>query len=599
MMGNITVLTAILATLFAQTISVKSQADYDNLNDCLVSLQGRTPFIVKFAPGEFRFNNSNEILLNNLGPIKFVGGKNTFFVSDGEDYSFAESCGIVDGKWYKVPLKAQLDLFCTYQTMDYKMVPIAETGWLNFQIHSNLSPSKITLVKRGVAKVRIPTELKSLSNKDREFFKNSFLCYKAQWTDCIRSILYSDDSFIYFEISDYLTDHFESYVGSMYEWSRLNELKLEKYTPFFLVNIPCFAEEGTVFFDDNFIYIPTSITHLHVCRFNKLMAMQSESGVVLDGLNIRGASTDEQIISYGDNSWKRSALIEVKNSSSIAIRNSTMQNVGVSLCCIENSEEVEIDKCRFENNYTDGIIRFQGSRNKKFRMSANYIENPHKLITHIPCVDLYCVDGAIFSNNTVINISRTFLRCGKGGNISVLDNVIYNTLEFNKFRIRNTSSDTGALVYSYADAPITIEGNVVHCLPSNLRYNAIMIDNGTGNASIRNNLLYDIGDYAVFCWRNQQVAQSNHNNVLDGNIILSKIDYQGFDQMSRDNAIYKNNYFSKEFESVMRNSMASDKGGNVYFTDWSVKNGKVELPHYVSINFCKCRNIINNLQDGR
>lgn len=184
------------------------------------------------------------------------------------------------------------------------------------------------------------------------------------------------------------------------------------------------------------------------------------------------------------------------------------------------------------------------------------------------------------ANNEVVNASRSFIIVGRGVNAIVIkNNLRYNTSDFNRYAVRNFSSDTGILLYSYGNAKLNILNNIVHDLPSNLHYTTIMVDNGTGNVTIKGNLFYNIGNEAIYCWKSGSTPKSNSGNALESNIILSTVNYGGYNKKAADNAFYKDNIFIKSPRyKVLQNSDATDKGGNIWIESYRINNEKVFLP---------------------
>ena len=138
------------------------------------------------------------------------------------------------------------------------------------------------------------------------------------------------------------------------------------------------------------------------------------------------------------------------------------------------------------------------------------------------------------ANNEVVNTSRSFIIIGRGVNAIVIkNNLRYNTPDFNRYAVRNCSSDTSTLLYSY--------GNV---------------------------------------------------KALESNIILGTVNYGGYNKKAADNAFYKDNIFIKSPRyKVLQNSDATDKGGNIWIESYRINNEKVFLPKEVYRKVLNDRNM--------
>lgn len=205
-------------------IYITSQQGFDNLSRNIGNaIRQRVSNIeIIFEDGTYYYNDRNKVVIesNTSSRITFRA-KHTGklrIVSDGEDYSVSQSVDTV-GKWYKVKLKAPLDKYCTFQTPDGKAIPLGDTGYLNDTLQTNISDAAIELVDsvKKVARIKLSPELSFLKNRKQSYFKYSQLCYKAQWSDCYRDILHSNNEYIYFTLTERLLKKWNSYVANMYQ----------------------------------------------------------------------------------------------------------------------------------------------------------------------------------------------------------------------------------------------------------------------------------------------------------------------------------------------------------------------------------------------
>lgn len=571
-------------SLFGDTaeIYISSQTEFNGLSKQLQTTTNKgIPTKVKFAPGLYYFNDNNELLLDSSkSDIIFTAENEAIFVSDGESYSKKDAIGLENG-FYIVPLTSQLNADCTFMDDSMKRLPLADSGWLNQTYHTNIVNSAIEMADstQGVAKIEIPEELFCLRNKSNDYFKNSRLCYKAQWTDCYRNILYSDSSFIYFELSEHLKNRFKDYVGNMYAWVQKNTSGREGYTPFYVTNLKDVAQQSTVFYDDHYIYFPENVNSVHVCRYKKFLTISNCKGhISIRNLRFCGTATGTHITTYNDvPSTYRTDLISFSHSQYLEISNCRFKLLGGGVVHMLQSKDLVIKDNTFCNNYTDMTARFSGN-NQTLVFQHNYIHNPSKIITRLTCLYIDKISKAKLSDNVAIDVSRGFLKCRRGDSVLVSGNEVFNTMSFNKYSVRNLSSDGGAFIYASKNAPMIISDNIIHDFPYNHRYNGIYLDGGTGNVQIIGNLMYNIAENAVYSRRLSSIEKSGHNNILKDNIILGKSLYAGFNRSDEDNACFMRNYLQPEtYDSFIKNG-ATDKGYNIFVETWKIEDQIIRVP---------------------
>lgn len=592
--------------MYARDIIIRNQQEYDSLAQNLyILLKEQEELNIILDNGTFFFNDNNELkIFQSNCSLNIRGNRNTYLVADGENYINSEAEELYKGKWYKIKLKKQLNQYCTFQDENHNPIPLANSGFLNDSLQINISNEAIRLLdsQKRIAQIAIPQELNFIKNKQTDYFKQSLICYKAQWTDCYREILYSDNKYLYFNLSEWLYQNFDQYVGNMFNWSKNNKYGMKPYVPFFITNLPQAAKENTIFYDNEYIYIPKNIQKVHVCRYNKWIDVKyTTKPIKIENIFVCGTSLTDKIMTYGGLDYDyRSDLIHYIGSENLFLYNCKFSNMGNDLCCIRNSNNVVINQCKFTDNYTDGIAYFLGTTNNRgFKFTNNYIYNPKKLITHIECIRLDAhASDIVISYNECINISRIFVKIGKCNNIEIKNNHLYNTKDFNYYPLKNLSSDTGVLIYAHVDSPFTMSNNIIHDLASNLHYTGVMVDNGSGNATIRGNLIFNVGDECVYCWQNKKHKTSNHNNILDSNILIGNVNYGGYDTNAINNSSYFNNItvLNNKY-SVFQNSKASNKGGNIQCSDYQVKNGIILFPKQIYEKIKSNKKISSEIQN--
>lgn len=574
--------------LYAQNrvVTISDQGTFDDINSYIETAKKdkieKLTFV--FEDGLYRFNDENSINIDknsttelyfearNDGKVHIMSAGEVYTKDEGEYYSSTH---------YRVRLKKPLTEFCTYVDQDLKSVLIADTGYLNDTLHTNISLSQIEIIgeDKMTARIRIPEELSSLANKSQSFFKNSLICYKSQWSDCYRPVLRSDSEWIYFSLNEWLAARTASYVTNMFRWTK-------GIQPFFITNIVEFTSPTSVSYDDAYIYIPNEVRELYVNRHGKFMTINnSKKRVKVSGLNFCGSSLSESILTSGGLPWNfSSAIIDYRYSSGgLDIVDCDINNNGGGLVWLCSSSNVNIADNYFVNNLNQDIVSMSG-KNDHITVKSNYIENNSCVKTSTPCININDSNNVLVESNEVVNVPRSFVVVGHNNTgIEISDNHIYNTVSFNKYKRRNLSSDTGVCIYSWGDSPFLAKNNIIHDLPSNFGLNGIMVDEGTGNSVIQGNLMYSIADNCVYNWYKASKANSNHNNVLRSNIILGSISYGGFDKNDINNSLYIGNVFVEHLAlKSMNSSLSTDGGDNIYIKEIKFKKTKIGLPSSVA-----------------
>lgn len=569
--------------MYGQTrvVTISDQYGYDQINSHIETAKKDKvkSLTFVFEDGLYRFNDSNVINIksNTTTEISFIARRpgKVYIMSDGETY-YKRDGEPYSSTHYRVKLHKPLDHFCTYVDQNLKSVPVSDTGYLNDSLHTNIatSPIEISSDDKMVAKVRIPAELSYMANKPQSYFKNSLICYKSQWSDCYRPILRSDSEWIYFSLNEWLAARTSTYVCNMHRWTK-------GIQPFFITNSIDKPSPSGISYDDNYIYIPQNINKLYVNRHNKFLNVNnSKKNISISKLSFCGSSLNEYILTSGGLPWNfSSAIMDYQYSTGgLAIVDCNFNNNGGGMIWLCSSSNVNIANNCFVNNLNQSILEMSG-KNENISVSMNYIENNSSVRTSTPCININDSKNILINSNEVRNVSRSFVVVGHNNNIiTISDNHIYNTDSFNQFKSRKLSSDTGVMIYSWGDSPFLAKNNIIHNLPSNYGLNGIMVDEGTGNAVIEGNLIYNVGDKCIYNWYKQSKPDSNHNNALISNIILGSISYGGFDRNDPNNSIYKGNIFlNHTCRQAMTKSLSTDYGENVYTEIFKIKGDKVQL----------------------
>jgi len=554
---------------------------------------------VIFESGKYYFNSDNGINIskNNNCEIIFSGLGDVVLSSSGENYLQSESVESYEKDWYKVPLKNNLDKYSTFQDDEGRIVPLCDTGFMNDSLHTNISSSQTEVVDSagGIVRILVPSECKDILNRNYDYFQNSQICYKSQWADAYRPILYSDNSFIYFQLNDWLKKNIKNYVTNGYEWG--GTYGGTKSQAFFVTNLSLALRKGQVMWDDKYIYIPLDVKKLHVSRFQKFASFSNCKGKIsFNNLNFCGSAIAPFVESWSGYSDSISCdLFSIRKIKSITFLNCTFTGLGVNVCRGYDSSGIIMEACKFNENYTDGILSLNRCKDVIFKQ--NQVQNSHKLITCKSVLSFNrCLNCAI-EDNKFTDVSRTILSLGESqgeDNIRVTGNIVCNTDDFNQYHRRNMSSDTGVLVYGWGGADCEITNNVVFNIASNHGFHGIMIDEGVGNVAIRNNLFFNIGDECIHNWKLNSQKPLNLNNKLENNIFLGKVNYCGYDVTMPNNASYSNNVL-QELPISNHNCIvkATEILPNTYLTtsDFKVKGNKVAVPKKILKRYKSVRNV--------
>ena len=586
------------------TIRIQKQSQFDILHSMLDSMVLSYDCInVIFDSGKYYFNSDNGINIskNNNCEITFRGSGKVVFSSKGDDYSKSESVGSYEKDWYIVPLKKQLDKYSTFQDEEGLIVPLCDTGFLNDSLITNISSSQIEVVDSagGVARILVPSECKDMLNNNQDYFQNSQICYKSQWADAYRPILYSDSKYLYFQLNDWLKKNIKNYVTNGYEWG--GTYGGTKSQAFFVTNIPFALKKGQIMWDDKYIYIPKNIKMLHVSRFHEFASFRNCSGKIsFDNLTFCGSAIAPFVESWsGYPDTFPIDLFSFREVKSVFFSNCRFTSLGVNVCRSYDSSGLSVTNCKFDENYTDGIMSLQ--RCKDVTIEKNKVQNSHKITTCKSVFSFNKCSNCVVQDNEFTNVSRTILSLGESSgedNIKVIGNIARNTDEFNKFHRRNMSSDTGVLVYGWGGAQCEITNNVVYNIASNHGFHGIMIDDGVGNVAIRNNLMFNIGDECIHNWKYESSKPLNLNNKLENNILLGKVNYCGYNIALSNNASYSNNVIQKLPTNTHNHIMkATEIEPNTFLTtsDFKVKGKKVAVPKEIYNRFKSVSNVCDYL----
>ena len=258
---------------------------------------------------------------------------------------------------------------------------------------------------------------------------------------------------------------------------------------------------GCIFYDDEYIYIPTSCNEVEVISNDawgkNTPAIDCRSSVSLSNLtfkNFNGIS----VTSLSDCACNISNC-EFVNTLSYALRVNKLTGA--------EQIPVRISGCRFIHcsvicHNVVSLSSKPENRNCIEMSSCEIKRYDDTYVGYKNCAGALVVSAdAIVDNCRIWNTPRCHVYINRGM-VTVKNCTLYNTQQFNSFKDRNLSSDLGLVYVNHLtnDAGIAIDNtqNIVR-LESNLMYGAyaygndargIFIDDGRGDVACRNNVVF-------------------------------------------------------------------------------------------------------------
>jgi hypothetical protein len=583
------------AFFIKKQIIVSSQENFDQLN-VTINHELRTlkagsagTINVIFKNGVYRFNDANAIRLSSitfpLVTLNFVvqhQGQVTF-ISDGQ--TFRKDQAIDETKTHNIfGLTGKYDWNDVFLDKNFNVIPLGDTGNLSSSMINHAgSPIIIVDSVKKIAKIAIPPELDALKNKKSDFFSQSMIFYKAWYISKYGKVLYSDNSYLYFQYDSLYV------INGDYRFSG-------QFPAFYITNIPQAIEDNKASILGNRLYVPRKTSVFYLCRYNTLMVCNNVilkqlkfSGFHVSGSSMSGSAlmtfnhcrnimiSDNVFSSIGNrdvltftSSVNGYPLKETSTSSNIFIINNKVHNcyggfVGSSAwnTCIKNN-----DCENLASFYEFGSVISVAARN--YEVSNNKICN-YGSYTGIS------VGDSRLANHTVSGVIEY--------------NQIYFTPDFIKDYERNTVMDGGGIyLITHQDSTIC-RYNIIHDIKGRRSYRGVFCDDGAYDFQLIGNLVYHIDGpaiesrYVPWNLKSNSVGYANNvNNIMKYNIIIGNYQFEGNPSYPRS---CKNdlNYIGLGFKSFVRNveQLSPDvQGGSTLMF-----SKKHHLPEFIQLNLTK------------
>lgn len=366
--------------------------------------------------------------------------------------------------------------------------------------------------------IPIPENLRHLKNKT---FSNAFGYFDCGWQVINFRLHRSDNKYFYCStLNACSTKNFQ-----------FDKKTYKKPIRFVIYNAE--LKLGSIFYDNGYLYVPKDIGELScICRadvYKQTPSLTAQSDFVLDGVSFMGFD-GIRVVSDAKNKCE--------------ITNCHFQNsIGYALMIQKkgetNLETAKVDKCTFINCavQNDHIVRIYGVYTGGTCVSlSNCTLSRYNdgVILYKNSVGSVYADGNVYiSRNVMYNSPRGHLFL-LHGRISVVDNVFYNTDDFNASYERNICSDWGLIYcgYLFNDTEAALKNTLNQVvIERNLLYGAysygnqargIYIDDGRGDVECRDNVILNTQSYSMDSRNVKMTDASSVRNQFIGNIVTSR-----------------------------------------------------------------------------
>lgn len=526
---------------YAEKDWIFTQAQFDKSIDEINSGEKKE---LRLSPGTF-------ILKSNIkakSPLSIIGD-NSSIVFNNISYSKDDSIGSTDFH-YICNLTKPISHFSLFVNEEGEIVNVSET--VNDQSLVNCINSKIIgeyTKKNGVGiKIPIADSLLYLKDKVNVDAYGYFDCAWSKVNFQINSI--SKGFFYCTTLNETNTRDFNYEIA-----------KYKKDLRYVIFNLE--LKKDQIFYDHNKIYIPKSVNKIYCldCTvFDKNEpTISTSSDIIIKGIhfkNFNGIAVDSKLNSKClitncrfSNTLGNALKINKKNGKNV--NPAVISNCVFNYCSILNSNVI--------------LLQSDFSRGKCITVSDCYISRyPNNKVGYKNCSGaIYSSADAEIINNIIYNTPRCHIYLAKGNNI-VKNNILYNTQDFNTHIQRNLSSDFGIIycdhIFNYTkeaifnDAhTILIEGNLIYGAHSfNNDGRGIMIDDGRGDVTCRNNLILDTDIFSIDSRDvTSFVSSSSVRNVIEGNYLGSNYRLASGKEVSEEDiAVINNNILFGVYNNI-------------------------------------------------
>lgn len=487
---------------------VRSQDQFDL---CIKKAQTGEPIEIHLAKGNYVLNTP----IVAKAPFSIHGYGSTITYAN-DKYTYEDAVKRTPDH-YICKLKNQIPVFSLFVDGKGNILPVSESVQEDICVNTCEQIEGDYSSEPGAElKIPIARNISGLANKK---FSKAYGYFDCAWREMDFLITGSDDK--YFNVITLQkgnTGNF-NYEKKAYK----NDIR------YVIFNAE--PKSGCIFYDDEYIYIPSSCKEVEVISNDtwgkNTPSIDCRSTVTLSNLvfkNFNGIS----ITSPADCECSISKCKFV-NTLSYALRvNKHSGNVQIP---------VKITNCRFTNCSVlcHNVVSLSSAKENRNCIEMRNCEIKRYNDDYIGYKN--CTGALVVSADAIIDKCRIWNtpRCHiyiNGGMVTVKNCTLYNSETFNSFKDRNLSSDLGLVYVNHftneADVAINNTQNIV-LLENNLMYGVyafgndargIFIDDGRGDVTCRNNVVLDCQRYSIDSRdARSYVTTSSIRNSLENNYL--------------------------------------------------------------------------------
>ena len=395
---------------------------------------------------------------------------------------------------YICKLKEPIPVFSLFIDENGEILPVSESVQDDIRVNTCEQIEGEYNSKAGAElKIPIARNLSGLANK---VFSKAYGYFDCAWKEMDFRITGSDDNYFnVITLQSCNTGNF-NYEKKSYK----NDIR------YVIFNAE--PKAGSIYYDDEFIYIPTSCKKVEVISNDawgkNTPTIDCRSSVSLSGLTFRNFN-GISVTSPSDCACSISDC-EFINTLSYALRVNKLSG--------DATVPVLINGCRFVHCSVlcNNVVRLSSKAERRncFEMRDCEINRyDDNFVGYKNCTGALVVSAdAVVDNCRIWNTPRDHVFIDRGS-VTVRNCVLYNTEQFNSLRDRNLSSDLGLIYVNHftneADKAINNNENIA-LIENNLLFGAcaygkdargIFIDDGRGDVTCKNNIVLDCQRYSI------------------------------------------------------------------------------------------------------
>lgn len=418
---------------------------------------------------------------------------------------------------YICKLKNQIPVFSLFVDGKGNILPVSGSVQEDIRVNTCEQIEGDYSSKPGAElKIPIARNISGLANKE---FSKAYGYFDCAWSEMDFRITGSDDNYFnVITLQNCNTGNF-NYEKKAYK----NDIR------YVIFNAE--PKAGCIFYDDEYIYIPTSCNEVEVISNDawgkNTPAIDCRSSVSLSNLTFK--SFNGISITSPSDCACNIANCEFLNTLSYALRVNKLTGT--------EQIPVRITGCRFIHCSVlcHNVVSLSSKPENRNCIEMSNCEIKRYDDTYVGyknCTGALVVSAdATVDNCRIWNTPRCHVYINRGM-VTVKNCTLYNTQQFNSFKDRNLSSDLGLVYVNHFtnDAGIAI-GNTqnIVLLENNLMYGAyaygndargIFIDDGRGDVACRNNVVLDCQRYSIDSRdARSYVPTSSIRNSLENNYL--------------------------------------------------------------------------------